>query len=317
MSYSVKGLHHVTAIASDAQANLDFYAKQLGLRFVKKTVNFDDPGTYHLYYGDALGTPGSALTFFPWAQLPKGRAGTGETGITLFSVPPGSLDYWRDRLSAGPGEVLSSGEQFGQKVLLAKDHDGLSFALVENADDDREPWTGNGVDADAAVRGFEGVTLTLADKTGTADWLTGFLDYEEVGSEGPITRYRSKNIDSAATIDIEVHEEGAAASQGAGSVHHVAFRLDDRAEQAKLRQALLDNNIQVTPVIDRNYFFSIYFRSPGGVLFEAATDEPGFTADEAEDMLGQGLKLPPQYEGHRAEIEKVLQPLNTQVKQST
>ncbi|HMB48344.1 MAG TPA: ring-cleaving dioxygenase [Afifellaceae bacterium] len=309
MSYSVKGLHHVTAIASDAQANLDFYANELGLRFVKKTVNFDDPGTYHLYYGDGLGTPGSALTFFPWAQLPQGRTGTGEAGITLFSVPPGSLDYWNQRLSASAGQVISAGEQFGQKVLLAKDHDGLAFALVENDSDDREPWTGNGVDTDAAIRGFEGVTLTLADKTGTADWLTGFLDYEEVGTEGPITRYRSKNSDTAAVVDIEVHEDGAAAAQGAGSVHHVAFRLDNRAEQKKLREALMENQVQVTPVIDRNYFWSIYFRSPGGVLFEAATDEPGFTADEAEEMLGHALKLPPQYEARRAEIEKILPPL--------
>ena len=309
MSYSVKGLHHVTAIASDPQANLDFYASELGLRFVKKTVNFDDPGTYHLYYGDALGTPGSAMTFFPWARLPQGRTGTGEAGITLFSVPTGSLDYWNDRLSAGRGRVRSTGEQFGQKVLLAEDHDGLAFALVENDADGREPWTGNGIDADAAIRGFEGVTLTLADKTGTADWLTGLLDYEEVGTDGPITRYRSKTIDTAATVDIEVHEDGRAAAQGAGSVHHIAFRLDDRAEQAKLRERLMENGIQVTPVIDRNYFYSIYFRSPGGVLFEAATDEPGFTADESEEMLGQGLKLPPQSESHRAEIEKILQPL--------
>ncbi len=310
MSYSVKGLHHVTAIASDPQANLDFYARELGLRFVKKTVNFDDPGTYHLYYGDAVGSPGSAMTFFPWSRLPKGRTGTGEAGVTLFSVPAGSLDYWRKRLAAGSGKVIWEGEQFGQKSLLAEDHDGLSFALVENDADSRDPWTHNGVDKDAAIRGFEGVTLTLADKTGTADWLTGFLNYEEDGTDGPITRYRSKTIDTAATVDIEVHEDGAAAAQGAGSVHHIAFRLDNREEQAKLRQALVENGIQVTPVIDRNYFWSIYFRSPGGVLFEAATDEPGFTADEAEAMLGQELKLPPQHEVNRAEIEKILQPLD-------
>lgn len=306
----VKGLHHVTAIASDPQANLDFYRDELGLRFVKKTVNFDDPGTYHLYYGDALGSPGSALTFFPWAGIPPGRAGTGEAGVTQYSVPEGSLDYWEKRLGAGRGEVLGRFERFGLNGLLAEDHDGTAFALVENAGDAREPWTGNGVAEDAAIRGFEGVTLTLADKAGTADWLTGLLDYEEIGREGPVTRYRSRVGGEASIVDVEEHPDGAHAAQGAGRVHHVAFRVDDREAQKAVREAFVAEGANVTPVIDRNYFWSIYARSPGGVLFEVATDEPGFTADEAADALGSGLRLPPQHEPYRERIEQVLPPLN-------
>jgi len=305
----VTGLHHVTAIASDPQANLDFYAKTLGLRFVKKTVNFDDPGTYHLYYGDAVGHPGTVMTFFPWQHLPPGAGGTGEVGVTQFAVPEGALDYWKARVDASGGRVLQEGVGFGERQVLAEDQDGLTFSLAEKAVDSRTPWLGAGIDEDAAIRGFNGVTLTLADQTATGELLTGLMGYERVGAQGNLTRYRNLNGDDANIVDIIEDPVGRHAQQGAGRVHHVAFNVENRAAQLALRDQLLAAGHEVTPVIDRNYFFAIYFRSPGGVLFEVATNEPGFTVDEAEDTLGQGLKLPAQHESLRARIEAVLPPL--------
>lgn len=299
----VKGLHHVTAIASDPQRNLDFYTDTLGLRFVKKTVNFDDPGTYHLYYGDAVGNPGSVMTFFPWVGMPKGQAGVGEVGVTQFSVPEGSLDYWKNRVETKGGRVLQEGIGFGERQVLAEDPDGLSFSLAEKSNDSRAPWIGNDVSEDAAVRGFHGVTLTLADKKPTADLLTGLMGYEHVGTQGNLSRYRSLNTGEANVVDIIEDPVGRYANQGAGRVHHVAFAVDNRDDQRALRNTLIENGFNVTPVIDRNYFWAIYFRSPGGVLFEVATNEPGFTADEAEDMLGTSLKLPEQHEHIRDRIE--------------
>ncbi|MEM6664919.1 MAG: ring-cleaving dioxygenase [Pseudomonadota bacterium] len=305
----VKGLHHVTAIASNPQANLDFYSRTLGLRFVKKTVNFDDPGTYHLYYGDAVGHPGTVMTFFPWMDLPRGGGGTGEVGVTQFAVPEGSLDFWRHRIDQSPGRVLAEGVGFGERHVLAEDPDGLTFSMAERPTDARTPWMAADVGAEAAVRGFNGVTLTLADRTATGELLTGLMGYEEVGTQGNLTRYRSLNTEDAGIVDIIEDPQGRHARQGAGRVHHVAFNVDDRAAQLVLRNRLIESGFQVTPVIDRNYFFAIYFRTPGGVLFEVATNEPGFTADEAEDMLGQSLKLPAQHEPLRQRIEEVLPPL--------
>lgn len=305
----VKGLHHVTAIASNPQGNLDFYAKTLGLRFVKKTVNFDDPGTYHLYYGDAVGHPGTVMTFFPWMDLPRGKGGTGEVGVTQFAVPEGSLDFWKNRVETSGGRVLADGIGFGERHVLAEDPDGLTFSLAEYAGDKREPWVTPDVAEDAAIRGFNGVTLTLADRTATGELLTGLMGYEEVGTQGNLTRYRNVHTREAGIVDIIEDPIGRHALQGAGRVHHVAFNVDDRAAQLGLRDQLVDAGFQVTPVIDRNYFYAIYFRTPGGVLFEVATNEPGFTADEAEAELGLNLKLPAQHEALRDRIEAVLPPL--------
>jgi len=310
MSETVNGLHHVTAISGDPQRNLDFYTKILGLRFVKKTVNFDDPSVYHLYYGDEVGTPGTALTFFPWEHLPQGRSGTGETSLTWFAVPPGSLDFWRQRLEAAGAPVHGPEMVFGEERLVFQDPDGLNGALVVPADgDERAPWTGE-VDAAVAVRGFHGVTLTLAEAAPTARVLSELFGYAPLGQEGDARRYVSPNAKCARVVDIVERPDGARARQGRGSVHHVAFSVPDRAAQATMRARIAAAGHNVTPQIDRNYFHSIYFRTPGGVLFEVATEEPGFTVDEPVAELGRNLKLLPQHEPLRAELERTLPPLS-------
>lgn len=305
----VNGLHHVTAIASSAQANHDFWTRVLGLRFVKKTVNFDDPGTYHLYYGDERGAPGTAMTYFPWEHLPGGRRGSGEASLVQLSVAPGALAFWATRLEArgaGPGAAETV---FGERRIVFGDPDGLPLALVEREGDPRSGWTGEDMPSEHAIRGFAGVTLTLSDPVQTADVLTGMLDYKETAREGPCTRYVARGGSPAGVIDIIAAPQARRAEQGAGSVHHVAFAVPDEETQEALRRGLLGAGLRVTPVIDRTYFRSIYFRSPGGVLFEVATAGPGFTIDEPVDSLGTTLRLPPQHEHLRAEIEAQLPPL--------
>jgi glyoxalase family protein len=310
MPASINGLHHVTAISGGAQRNLDFYVKILGLRFVKKTVNFDDPGVYHLYYGDEVGSPGTALTFFPWEHLSKGRAGVGEASLTQFSVPPGSLPFWQRRLETAGVKASGAETCFGEKRLLLEDPDGMRLALVvpEEADE-RAPWLSGKIGEDAAIRGFHGVTLTLASGGPTAELLTGVMGYELVEREGERSRYASPSAAHARFVDILEQPQGAQALQGGGSVHHIAFSVEDRAAQSAVRERLLAAGHTATPQIDRNYFFSIYFRSPGGVLFEIATEEPGFTVDEPVAELGRNLKLPAQHEHLRTEIERTLPPL--------
>ena len=300
----VNGLHHVTAISGPAQRNLDFYTKTLGLRFVKKTVNFDDPGTYHLYYGDATGTPGSVMTFFPWEGMAPGRAGVGETRTTYFAVPEGSLAYWRDRLAAAGVEV-GDAPAFDAPSLRIADPDGTGLALIEVAHDAREGYG----DAAHAIHGFGGVELHLSEAGPTAAVLTDLFGYTLTHEDGARTRYVRHGHNGAGVVDILVNPKAPAASMGAGSVHHVAFSVPDRAGQAELRAAIARAGHAVTPVIDRQYFYSVYFRSPGGVLFEVATDEPGFLTDEDAAGLGTALKLPPQHEPLRARIEHTLPPL--------
>jgi glyoxalase family protein len=307
---NVEGLHHVTAISGAPQRNLDFHAKLLGLRFVKKTVNFDDPSVYHLYYGTALGAPGTAMTFFPWERMGRGRPGVGETSLTHFAVPAGSLPFWRTRLEANGALITGPAMRFGEPLVLGEDPDGLRFALVEPAGgDERAPWGAGGIDPAVAIRGFHGVTLDLADHAPTAALLEGLLDYEPAGREAGIRRYRSRHAGQAQVVDIVARPGGERALQGRGSVHHIAFAVADRAAQLAVRERLVAAGHGVTPVIDRNYFYSIYFRSPGGVLFEVATAEPGFTVDEPPAELGRSLKLPPQHEPLRAQLERILPPL--------
>lgn len=308
MTSPVRGLHHITAISGDPQRNLDFYRRVLGLRFVKRTVNFDDPGTYHLYYGDRVGAPGTALTFFPWQGIPRGRAGSGEASTTLFAVPPGSLAYWQARLASHGVAHEHPIERFGTRRLIAEDGDGTRFALVEHADP-RAPWTGEGLDAAHAIRGFYGIELTLTEQAATVGLLTEHMGYEETAREGSVTRLVSTSAASAQVVEIDERPGLAAARQGTGRVHHVAFAVADDAAHATIRQELLRAGYQVTPVIDRDYFHAIYFRSPGGVLFEIATNQPGFTVDEPEASLGQALKLPKQHEHLRARLEQHLPPL--------
>ncbi|SMO86711.1 VOC family protein [Paracoccus laeviglucosivorans] len=300
MTLPITGLHHVTSLASDAQANSDFFTKSLGLRRVKKTVNFDAPDVYHLYYGDEKGTPGSVMTYFPFPHIAKGRPGAGEVGETVFAIPKGSLGFWQNRLDAQPDNT------FGEARLRFTGPDGDVFALVET-DEARQGWTGH-VDADHALRGFRGATLRLRDSGATAELLR-FMGYQPEASDGNLTRWRIAKGNGADVIDVETLPGADNARQGGGSVHHIAFSVPDRAAQDQVRKALLDTGWQVTPPIDRDYFWAIYFRTPGGVLFEVATAEPGFDRDEDTAHLGEALKLPQQHERLRARLETSLQPI--------
>ena len=302
----IKGLHHVTSMAANARDNNAFFTQTLGLRRVKKTVNFDSPDVYHLYYGDETGSPGSVMTYFPFPHAARGTHGAGEVGTTAFSVPKASLALWEKRLVAAGVAGLSRDTAFGAERLHFAGPDGEGFSLIEG-DDDRTPFLGGGVDADAAVRGFHSVQLRLRDG-GATEELLKFMGYEEVEKSGAITRLQVPG-GTADIIDIETLPGAPGARQGAGSVHHVAFAVENRAKQLEVRQALMDTGYQVTPVIDRDYFWAIYFRTPGGVLFEVATNEPGFDRDEPMAHLGEKLMLPTRYESSRAAIEAHLPPL--------
>ena len=308
MLTQIKGLHHVTSLAADAQENNDFFTKLLGLRRVKKTVNFDAPDVYHLYYGDELGTPGSVMTYFPFPNITKGCPGTGEVSETLFAVPEESLSYWRERLVRAEVAGLEESESFGEKRLAFGGPDGERFALVEAPEDPRAPFAGGPVPAGAGVQGFRGVTMRLREAGATAELLK-FMGYEEVERQGALTRLAIKGGNGADYIDLEALPGAERAGQGAGSVHHVAFAVEDRAAQLEVRKALVDTGYHVTPVIDRDYFWAIYFRTPGGVLFEVATSEPGFDRDEDVEHLGEALRIPEQHAHLRERIEKLLSPL--------
>ena len=302
----VRGLHHVTAISGAPQRNLDFYRGVLGLRFVKRTVNFDDPSVYHLYYGDEVGSPGSALTFFPWERLPFGRNGRGEANEIGFAVPPDSLAFWADRL-ARAGVEAKPAQRLGDARLTFTDPDGLALALVQPAvADPRTGWGGDGVGVDHAIKGFHGVTLRLGDGAPTAAVLTGLLDYTEAASDGAHTRFTAPAGSAAPAVDLWLTPGAPGARQGLGSVHHVAFSVADDTAHHQVRARIAAAGIQVTPVIDRDYFRAIYFRSPGGVLFEVSTDEPGFTIDEPQASLGERLCLPAQHAHLRERLEQVL-----------
>ena len=304
----IKGLHHVTSMAKDARRNNGFFTGELGLRRVKNTVNFDAPDVYHLYYADEFGTPGSVMTYFPFPNIGKGRRGVGEVGVTLFAVPEGSLGYWKERLGKGGVTGLESETSFGENRLRFDGPDGDGFALVEAKGDERAPWVKGGVPEDEAIRGFHSASLRLRD-AGATEELLKFMGYEDVDQSGSVKRLAIKNGNRANVIDIETLPGAAFADLGAGSVHHIAFAVEDRARQLEVRKALIDTGYQVTPVIDRDYFWSIYFRTPGGVLFEVATNEPGFGRDEDTAHLGEALKLPSQHAHMRDYLEKHLQPL--------
>jgi glyoxalase family protein len=305
----IKGLHHVTSMAKDAHENNEFFTRKLGLRRVKKTVNFDAPDVYHLYYADEFGTPGSVMTYFPFPNIGKGRHGVGEVGTTVFSVPEGSLDYWEKRLAEQGVTGLKREETFGEKRLRFDGPDGDGFAFVEDKGDSRAPWSKGGVPDDEAVRGFHSVALRLKDG-GRTEELLKFMGYQEADQSGGTKRFAIKNGNGADVVDIETLPGAPFADLGAGSVHHVAFAVEDRARQLEVRKALMDTGYQVTPVIDRDYFWAIYFRTPGGVLFEVSTNGPGFDRDEDTALLGEALKLPKQHAHLRSYLEQHLQPLD-------
>lgn len=314
MEAKILGLHHVTAIADNARRNYAFYTQVLGLRMVKKTVNFDDPGTYHFYYGNETGEPGTILTFFPWEGIGKGRTGTGITSEIAYAVPEGSLEFWKDRFKqsgVNSGEIM---QRFNEQYLPFTDPDGLESTLViSQSKDDRKPWTGAEVTEDAAITGFYNVTLSLQRLDPTARVLTEVLGYELIQEEKNRYRFKTPANDTAAVIDIVIPERSAASYNAGGTVHHIAFRVKDRDAQRQVQEKISKLKLQATPQIDRNYFHSVYFREPGGVLFEIATDEPGFLIDENVRELGTHLMLPPQYEGRRKEIEAVLPALDNKI----
>ncbi|WP_299678971.1 VOC family protein [uncultured Roseobacter sp.] len=305
MKNLIKGLHHVTSMAADATENNNFFTRTLGLRRVKKTVNFDAPEVYHLYYGDEVGTPGSVMTYFPFGGMPGGTRGAGEVGVTEFAVPTGALGFWKDHLAAQGVSGLKDSAFLGEARLEFDGPDGDGFALVEAEPDGRASWTGGGIGAGEGVLGFHGARFRLADAAATGELLT-FMGYQKEETEGSVTRYRIEGGNAARTLDLEEVPDARQATQGAGSVHHIAFAVEDRAAQLEVRKALMATGYQVTPVIDRDYFWAIYFRTPGGVLFEIATNEPGFDRDEDTAHLGEALMLPDRYRPYRAQIERRL-----------
>ncbi|MBI1383811.1 MAG: ring-cleaving dioxygenase [Rhizobiales bacterium] len=312
MSHPVSGLHHVTAIASDAQANVDFHCGVLGQRLVKPTVNFDDPGTYHLYYGDTVGTPGSLTTFFPYPGARRGRIGRSQAVATHLGVPVGSLEFWWERLARSGVASPTRSEFLGHPRLEFADPDGLAMILEET--DDRlangDPWTGGDVGLKHAILGLGGVTLAPRTEGGVEGILMELLGFHPVGEERIdgrlVRRFHATGALPAGALTGSVDVvTGAidAGTAGAGTVHHVAFGVAGLGEQEAVRRAIVDSGLEVTPAIDRNYFTSIYFRTPGGILFEVATSTPGFLVDETRECLGTDLKLPHQHEPMRAEIE--------------
>jgi glyoxalase family protein len=305
------GIHHITAIAGSAQRNFDFYTKVLGLRLVKKTVNFDDPGTYHFYYGNETGTPGTILTFFPWTTVKRGINGIGMATEIGYSVPAHSLDFWANRFKEKKYSYTSPAERFGEKILSFQDPDGLAlFLVVPEKADDRTPWTTSEVNSDVATKGFHSVTLMVQKIDATAQVLTDILGYKLLKQEGSRYRFINDAVDNAAIVDMVESPDGKRGVNAGGTNHHVAFRVKDEETQMLLHEKISAAGLKITPKIDRNYFFSLYFREPNGILFEIATDNPGFAVDENVSELGKSLKLPPQYESKRSSIERLLPELN-------
>lgn len=308
METLINGLHHVTTLAGDTQQNVDYYTNILGLRLVKKTVNFDAPDVYHLYYGNETGSPGSILTFFPYGDLPRGRKGVGQLTFTAFSAPVASLSFWMDRLHefhipyAGPYKRFAGTESY----LRFEDFDGMGIELVFTNDDQRPGWSNGQIPAEFAVRGFHTVTLNESNPDRTIKLLTESLQHTLVSEEEGRFRFKAGVGGSGNFVDVLHSPKDVRALQGAGSVHHVAFSTDTDETQLVIQEQLLTAGYHVTPVQDRNYFNSIYFREPGGILFEVATNPPGFTVDEPLAELGKGLKLPPQYEPRRSTLEAEL-----------
>ncbi|WP_300006779.1 ring-cleaving dioxygenase [Pseudonocardia sp.] len=305
------GLHHVTAIASDPQANVDFYTRVLGLRLVKQTVNFDAPDTFHLYYGDGAGRPSTILTFFPWRGVPAGRQGSGLTTATAFSVPPESLGWWQNRIAGlgieheGP-RTRSGPTQDGEEVLTFRDPDGLVIDIVAAPGDTRSGWDGvASVPAEHAVRGLHSVTLSESVPEDTVAMLSGLLGMQPAGEDGDRARFAMAGGGAGAVVDV-VADGRPRGLQAGGTVHHIAFRAPDRETQSRWRAELVAAGLHVTEIIDRQYFTSIYFHEPGGVLLEIATDQPGFAIDEPLLELGRELKLPPWLEPSREQIRAAL-----------
>lgn len=305
------GIHHITAIASDPQHNLDFYTRLLGLRLVKQTVNFDDPGSYHFYFGDRIGSPGTIITFFPWPGAPRGRRGTGQVVTASFAVPRTAIRYWKSRLNERHVLNEEMNPRFGDSVLRFADPDGLMLELIES---DRPPDTNLNGESDVpnefAIRGFHAPTLEVQTADLTLQLLVQTFGFERSAEENNRQRFSLDEKSTGLQLDLVERRDTGFGQIAAGTVHHIAFRVADEAEQTRWREMLADLGFGVTPVIDRQYFHSIYFREPGGILFEIATDGPGFATDESVEHLGENLMLPKQFEAQRSTIERMLPPIS-------
>jgi glyoxalase family protein len=303
------GIHHITAIAGDPQRNLDFYSGILGMRLIKLTVNFDDPASYHLYYGDEIGHPGSILTFFPWPNGRRGRQGTGQAATVALSIPSSALGFWIERLIGHHIRYEGPSRRFDEQVLAFSDPDGLLLELVASPQAAGTPWPEGPVPQEYAISGLHSTTIWEDQDAGSTAFLQATMGFEPGGEEGGLWRYLSPGDDVGSTVYFRRAPGFWRGAGGVGTVHHIAFRAaNDEAQLAK-RAEIEAQGLGITPVIDREYFHSVYFHEPGGVLFEVATDGPGFTIDEPREELGSHLKLPPMYEDSRTEIERILPPL--------
>lgn len=306
MVKKTSGIHHITAIVGHPQENVDFYAGVLGLRLVKKTVNFDDPGTYHLYFGDEGGRPGTIITFFPWAGAERGVIGDGQVGVTSYVVPQGALTFWAQRLAKFEIQFTKT-ERFGEQYLQFEDPHGLRLEIVEREAGDKNSWTFGDVTPDVAMKGFGGATLFSSQPDQTENVLENVMGLERVDEQDHYIRFRS-SADIGNVIDLKMTTSGRG-RMGVGTVHHIAWRAGDDEDQLEWQKHIAQNNYHVTEVRDRNYFNAIYFREHGDILFEIATDPPGFAHDESEETMGQKLMLPAQYEQHREQLEQSLLPI--------
>jgi glyoxalase family protein len=308
MQTLVQGLHHITALASDPQKNLNFYAGILGLKLVKKTINFDAPEVYHLYYGNETGSPGTLITFFPYGDIPRGRKGKGQLTVTSFSISENAIDYWIKRLRKFHIACQPPQQRFEETIIYFEDHDGLGLELVANAKDMRKGITTGNIPEEYAIRGIYGVTLSEECDARSTSLLVGQMDHTLISEKGNRLRYAVDDLPGS-FVDILCNPDTLMGLPGCGTVHHVAFTTENDATQLEARAKLSEFGLNVTSVLDREYFHSIYFREPGGVLFELATKPPGFTVDEQQTHLGEALKLPPWHEKNRTIIEKNLTPI--------
>lgn len=305
MSKKTAGIHHITAIVGHPQENVDFYAGVLGLRLVKQTVNFDDPGTYHLYFGNEGGKPGTIITFFPWANARQGKIGDGQVGVTSYVVPKGAMGFWEQRL-AKFGVPATKMERFGEQYLEFDDPHGLHLEIVEREEGEKNTWQAGEINSDVAIKGFGGATLLSVRPDETAQLLENVMGLQKVGQEGDFIRFQS-SADIGNIIDLKLTTIGRG-QMGVGTVHHIAWRAKDDEDQLEWQKYVADSGYGVTAVRDRNYFNAIYFKEHGEILFEIATDPPGFAHDESLETMGEKLMLPEQYETHRDQIERVLIP---------
>ena len=310
MPASLPGIHHVTSITRDVQRCVDFYVGLLGLRIIKKSINQDVPDTYHIYFGDYVGSPGTAMTFFGWPAWPMRKAGSGQVTTVSFAVPDGSLDFWNSRLRK-LGVNPSRTSHFGRDALVVADPDGIELELVGDVSSHFRwvPWQDSAVDQEHAIRGFHSVTMTVSEETATVDLLVKTMGFQRVGQEGNCTRFETGQGGQHSILDVVESPEGPEGEESMGTVHHVAWRAADAGNQAEWREVLVKAGRNVTPVIDRYYFKSIYYREPGGVLFEIATDGPGFTVDEPAASLGSSLSLPPWFQVRRDRLDETLPPI--------